>query len=198
MGAQWLRFDVKWDVIQYGGAASYDFSRYDALVAAAQARGLKVLGTLAYAPRWARSSACADSTACEPRNADEYAAWAGATVAHFKGRVSHWKSGTSRTSPTSGSPSRTSRGTRRCFAPRIRRSRRRILRRSCSPGNLAGRKRRRPHRRGLVPAGRLRERGTGLFDAWSHHPYTHRGRPATSTRTAPGTRCTARPRACAA
>ena len=42
-------------------------------------------------PRWARSSACADSTACEPRNADEYAAWAGATVAHFKGRVSHWE-----------------------------------------------------------------------------------------------------------
>ena len=195
MGAQWLRFDVKWDVIQYGGAASYDFSRYDALVAAAQARGLKVLGTLAYA-RWARSSACADSTACEPRNADEYAAWAGATVRTSRAG-SRTKSGTSRTSPTSGSPSRTSRGTRRCFAPRIRRSRRRILRRSCSPGNLAGRKRRRPHRRGLVPTGRLRE-GDRAFRRVEHHPYTHRGRPATSTRTAPGTRCTARPRACAA
>ena len=61
MGAQWIRFDVKWDVIQYGGPEAWDFSRYEALTAAARARGMEVLGTLAYAPRWARSEACRDS-----------------------------------------------------------------------------------------------------------------------------------------
>ena len=174
MGAQWLRFDVKWDVIQYGGAASYDFSRYDALVAAAQARGLKVLGTLAYAPRWARSSACADSTACEPRNADEYAAWAGATVAHFKGRVSHWEVWNEPNIPNFWKPQpNVARYTAllRAAYPQIKAADPSavVLAGATSPaGNDGVRIDEVSFLQGVYANG-----GQGFFDAWSHHPYTH-------------------------
>ena len=174
MGARWLRFDVKWDVIQHAGPSSYDWSRYDALVAAAQARGLKILGTLAYAPRWARSAACLDSTACEPRSASEYADWAGATVAHFKGRISHWEVWNEPNIPSFWQPQpNVARYTAllRAAYPSIKAA-------DPSAVVLAG---------GTSPAandgvridevsflqGVYANGGQGSFDAWSHHPYTH-------------------------
>lgn len=174
MGARWLRFDVKWDVIQYEGPGSYDFARYDALVSAAQARGLKILGTLAYAPRWARSSACADNTACEPRDVNEYAAWAGATVAHFKGRIAHWEVWNEPNIPSFWKPQpNVARYTAllRAAYPRIKAADPSavVIAGATSPaGNDGVRIDEVSFLQGVYAHG-----GQGSFDAWSHHPYTH-------------------------
>ena len=52
--AAWLRIDVDWSAIEEVQGV-YDWSVQDRVVAAAQARGIKVLGILAYSPDWAAS-----------------------------------------------------------------------------------------------------------------------------------------------
>jgi polysaccharide biosynthesis protein PslG len=54
-GAKWVRFDVIWSQIQAEGPTSFDWRATDRAVRAAHARGLEVLGTLAYTPTWARA-----------------------------------------------------------------------------------------------------------------------------------------------
>ena len=174
MGARWIRFDVKWDVIQHGGSDSFDFSRYDALAAAATARGFRILGTLAYAPRWARSEACKDSFPCEPRDAGEYARFAEATVAHFRGRVGHWEiwnepniSGFWRPKPNAAAYT----ALLKAAYPRIK---------AANPEAvvLAGATSPAPDDGTQIDEVTFLEQvyaagGGGRFDAWSHHPYTH-------------------------
>ena len=134
--------------------------------------GLKVLGTLAYAPRWARSSACADSTACEPRNADEYAAWAGATVAHFKGRVSHWEVWNEPNIPNFWKPQpNVARYTAllRAAYPQIKAadpSAVVLAEQPRRPETTASASTRSRSCRASTPNG-----GQGFFDAWSHHAH---------------------------
>jgi hypothetical protein len=174
MGARWIRFDVKWDVIQHGGPDSFDFSRYDALAEAARARGFRVLGTLAYAPRWARSQACKDSFPCEPRDAGEYARFAEATVAHFRGRVGHWEiwnepniSGFWRPKPNAAAYT----ALLKAAYPRMK---------AANPEAvvLAGATSPAPDDATQIDEVTFLEQvyaagGGGSFDAWSHHPYTH-------------------------
>jgi polysaccharide biosynthesis protein PslG len=177
-GARWIRFDVKWEVIQHHGPAGYDFERYDELVAAARARGLQVLGTLAYAPRWARSPACPDEFMCEPRSADEYATWAARTVVHFAGRISHWElwnepniAGFWKPRPNPG-----------LYTALIRAAYPRIKAASPQAFVLAGATSPAPNDATQVDEVTFLQQvyangGAGHFDAWSHHPYTHPGPP---------------------
>jgi polysaccharide biosynthesis protein PslG len=174
MGARWIRFDVKWDVIQYGGLDSFDFSRYDALTSAAAARGLRVLGTLAYAPRWARSDACKDSFPCQPRDPAQYARYAEKTAAHFRGRIDHWEiwnepniSGFWRPRPSAALYT----ALLKAAYPRIK---------AANPGAvvLAGATSPAPNDGTQIDEVTFLEQvyvagGGGHFDAWSHHPYTH-------------------------
>src|SRR5207253_4838279 len=55
-GADWIRIDVNWSVIQRGGPSSYDWAPFDRVVKEASARGLQVLATPLYTPAWARPS----------------------------------------------------------------------------------------------------------------------------------------------
>jgi polysaccharide biosynthesis protein PslG len=174
MGARWLRFDVKWSVIQPSGPQSFVWSRYDSLVDAANSRGLKVLGTLAYAPTWAQSSECAGSFMCKPRDAEEYGRWAAASVAHFRGRVSNWEiwnepniSGFFQPRPDVA-----------LYTAMVRAAYPKIKAADPQAFVLAG---------ATAPAANDAQRidevsflqgvyangGRGFFDAWSHHPYTH-------------------------
>jgi hypothetical protein len=174
MGARWIRFDVKWSVIQAGGPASWTWWRYDELIDAARARGFRVLGTLAYAPQWARSAACTQDFHCEPRDVQEYAAWAQATVERYSGRVGHWEIWNEPNIPSFWRPQpNVSRYTAllRAAYPRIKAA-------DPSAVVLAGATSPAPDDgmsidevsfiRGVYGAG-----GRGSFDAWSHHPYTH-------------------------
>jgi hypothetical protein len=69
-------------------AASYDWSGFDRVVAAASARGLKVLPTLAYTPAWARAPGC-DSQSCRPASVAAFAAFAHAAVDRYAPRGVH-------------------------------------------------------------------------------------------------------------
>lgn len=75
LGVTWIRIDVDWSVVQRRDADTYDWSRLDTVVAAAEKRNLHVLAILVYTPPWARSADCTNSNRCPPANP--------ATFAHF-------------------------------------------------------------------------------------------------------------------
>ncbi len=53
-GIQCVRFDLGWSAVQRAQGAPFDFSRFDATIADAEANGLAVLPILNYAPQWAK------------------------------------------------------------------------------------------------------------------------------------------------
>lgn len=83
LGANWIRFDFDWAYIQADGPTSYNWAANDAAVASAQARGIKVLGIIAYVPQWALPSGCTDSYRCAPKNASDFAAFAAKVAARY-------------------------------------------------------------------------------------------------------------------
>ena len=83
LGAQWIRFPIAWSDIQAGGPNSYDWTKYDNVVKAAQARGIRVLGVLSRTPMWARPSNCTTDQFCAPARASDYGNFAGAAAAHY-------------------------------------------------------------------------------------------------------------------
>ena len=52
-GARWVRVDFSWAAIQSQGPTRFNWAPWDAIVRAATARGLHVLGVVAYTPQWA-------------------------------------------------------------------------------------------------------------------------------------------------
>jgi len=89
--AKWVRFDFAWWDIQEAGPSSYDWSKYDAVVAAAAAKDINVLGMVGYTPEWARPATCSDDK-CAPEDPTTYAAFVKKVVERYKTRgVSHWE-----------------------------------------------------------------------------------------------------------
>jgi hypothetical protein len=71
-GAKWLAVDIDWASIEYQND-KYRWAPLDNVVLGAKARGLKVLGILAYSPKWARGADCpAGTTHCLPSRAEYY------------------------------------------------------------------------------------------------------------------------------
>lgn len=92
MGAKWIRFDFNWADMQYDGPAQYKWANYDRIVTAANAHGIKVLGTIAYVPPWALPSDCSDMYHCRPKNVQDYATFANTIVAHYAPKgVKYWE-----------------------------------------------------------------------------------------------------------
>ena len=79
-GAGWVRIDINWAQIQAAGADDYDWTNIDDAVKAADARGMSVLGTIAYTPTWARPAATDGTYAPDPA---QYAAFAAKAAAHY-------------------------------------------------------------------------------------------------------------------
>jgi hypothetical protein len=75
-GAGWIRADLSWTDIQPDSPRSYEWQRFDRVLKAAKDRGLQVLPTISYAPRWARSSACPGDDSCPPADPAKFAAFA--------------------------------------------------------------------------------------------------------------------------
>ncbi|MBV8949793.1 MAG: cellulase family glycosylhydrolase [Actinobacteria bacterium] len=90
-GVKWVRFDISWDTVQPYGPASWNWSQPDAVVAAAQARGLHVLGVLTYTPQWARLARCSTDRACPPADDNQFAAFARAAAVHYGANVNAWE-----------------------------------------------------------------------------------------------------------
>jgi polysaccharide biosynthesis protein PslG len=92
LGAAWIRFDFSWVDIQPTSASTYNWSKHDAIVQAANARGIKVLGTLAYPPKWALPSNCQNSYECPAANPAQFAEFSKAVVQRYASQgVHHWE-----------------------------------------------------------------------------------------------------------
>jgi hypothetical protein len=79
-GARWVRIDINWAQIQVEGPSSYRWGAIDAVVRAAQARGMSVMGVIVFTPGWARPAGTDASHAPSPRG---YAAFARVAVRHY-------------------------------------------------------------------------------------------------------------------
>lgn len=87
-GATWIRLDVPWPSVE-PAPGSWNWGPFDRTVAAARARGLKVLGLLSYAPRWASRPPAAGVA---PFDVAAFAAYAGGAARHFSSsQVDHWE-----------------------------------------------------------------------------------------------------------
>lgn len=99
-GARWISIDVDWNSIQSDGPDSWRWQTTDRIVLAAKARGLQILGTLAYTPRWAVTPDCPpDTTHCLPEQVGDYARFAfgaawrygiNSPYAELRGTVDAW------------------------------------------------------------------------------------------------------------
>jgi hypothetical protein len=78
--AAWLRVDVNWSMIQDAGPASYNWAPIDRVVQGAAGRGLKVLATIVYTPRWARPAGTDATFGPDP---GQYAAFAAAAARRY-------------------------------------------------------------------------------------------------------------------
>jgi hypothetical protein len=81
VGASWIRIGIYWSVIQRRGPSSYDWAPFDGVVTAARRRGLRVLGTILYAPAWARARGMPSSA--PPADPAAFAAFAGRAARHL-------------------------------------------------------------------------------------------------------------------
>ena len=83
LGAHWVRLDLSWEDIQPDEPDSYQWQRFDRVVAAARARGLNLLPTIAYTPKWARQADCHAGQSCPPADPAAFAAFAGMAAERY-------------------------------------------------------------------------------------------------------------------
>ncbi len=100
-GARWISVDIDWNSIQNGGPDSWWWDATDRVVSEARARGLKVMGGLAYTPAWARPDSCpAGTDKCLPASPEYFADFARAaaqrygsssSITNLRGSISAWQ-----------------------------------------------------------------------------------------------------------
>ena len=81
LGVTSIRLDLAWDDIQPDSPTSYDWTNFDRIVQAANARGITLLPTLAYTPAWARPAGCSDK--CPPTDPAQFEAFVSAAVQRY-------------------------------------------------------------------------------------------------------------------
>jgi polysaccharide biosynthesis protein PslG len=86
-GIGWVRIDFVWALIETS-QGHFDWSVYDAIVDAAEARGISVLGILAYTPGWATDGAPLSGP---PRNVADWEDFCYRAAFRYRGRVTHWE-----------------------------------------------------------------------------------------------------------
>jgi hypothetical protein len=100
LGATWIRVDFTWVVIQPKHTQKFEFYFHDKVVRAAQRAGLKVMGVLAYTPKWARTPQCialagpspSAQQKCAPGSTREFARFAATTAKRYRGgKVQAWE-----------------------------------------------------------------------------------------------------------
>ncbi|MGU3291651.1 cellulase family glycosylhydrolase [Williamsia sp. M5A3_1d] len=90
VGASWTRIDIAWSSIE-ANRGVFTWGTTDRLVNAARAQGLKVLGIVAYTPRWARSASPVDSDKVAPANPADFGAFAGRVASHYGNALSAYE-----------------------------------------------------------------------------------------------------------
>lgn len=90
-GSHWIRFDVGWCSLEEGGPgqiADWYLDRLDAVVEAAEERGLSMLVTLTCSPAWARSDGRMKALPDDPAR---YGRIAGYLADRYAGRIAAWE-----------------------------------------------------------------------------------------------------------
>ena len=196
-GGRWVRLDINWDVVQREGRRSLYWLPFDNLVAAARARGLNVLATILYTPPWARPEGQDASWAPRPR---DFARFVGEAVKHYAPMGVHtWELWNEPNHPPffqpRPKPKRYAAMLKAAY-PVVHRhdAKATVVTGGTSPGPTA------PGRYNAVDwLAALYANGAGdSFDAVAQHAATFPGLPGAAKPRAPGIRCTARARACAA
>jgi polysaccharide biosynthesis protein PslG len=82
----WVRIDVLWRWVEPSPGV-YDFSVYDALVAAAQARGLSLYGSLGSTPAWATDGPPETGV---PRSASDWSRICSLLATRYAGKIQAW------------------------------------------------------------------------------------------------------------
>jgi hypothetical protein len=86
-GIAWVRIDFVWALIE-PAPDQFDWSAYDAIVAAAESRGLSILGILAYTPAWATDG---PPLSGPPRSVADWEDFCWRAAHRYRGRVLHWE-----------------------------------------------------------------------------------------------------------
>jgi len=86
-GMGWVRIDFIWAAVQ-PARGTYDWRLYDALVAAAEQRGLSILAIIAYTPGWATDGAEISGV---PRSVDDWTTFCTKAANRYKGRIAAWE-----------------------------------------------------------------------------------------------------------
>lgn len=87
-GATWLRVLFDWNRAE-PAAGQYAWAVFDGIVDAAHARGLRVLGNIAFTPSWARPPL--SFFTAPPTDPDAFADFSRAVVGRYGSRVSDWE-----------------------------------------------------------------------------------------------------------
>jgi hypothetical protein len=90
MGMDYIRVDFGWEDYQSFSNFAPDYGKFDNVVAAANARGLKILATIDFPPPWARRAGCKDTSACPPADNAQFAKFVKQSVARFSARGVHY------------------------------------------------------------------------------------------------------------
>jgi polysaccharide biosynthesis protein PslG len=83
IGLGWMRFDISWSDVQPTTSTSYQWGNLDRVVAAANARHIRLLPVIGYTPKWARPSNCQDSNKCAPANVEQFAIFVRAAALRY-------------------------------------------------------------------------------------------------------------------
>ncbi|HXT52519.1 MAG TPA: cellulase family glycosylhydrolase, partial [Thermoanaerobaculia bacterium] len=86
-GIGWIRIDFIWAAVE-SQRGVYDWRLYDALVAAAQQRGISVLAIIAYTPQWATDG---PEISGVPRDAGDWATFCTKAAKRYRGRIAAWE-----------------------------------------------------------------------------------------------------------
>jgi hypothetical protein len=89
VGSHWVQLDLDWADIQPSPGA-YNWSNFDRVVTAADARHISLLPVLDYTPAFASMKVCrSEGEACPPANPAQFAAFAAAAVARYAPKGIH-------------------------------------------------------------------------------------------------------------
>ncbi len=86
-GIGWVRIDFVWALVEVA-QDHFDWSAHDAIVDAAEARGLSILGILAYTPAWATDGPPLSGA---PRSVADWEDFCWRAAHRYRGRVLYWE-----------------------------------------------------------------------------------------------------------
>jgi hypothetical protein len=91
LGVKWVRYDFDWAGIQPDNSTTYQWDSTDRVTNTATKYGLKILGIVAYTPKWAAVSTCTVTWGCAPADPQAFGRFASLVATRYKSSVNTWE-----------------------------------------------------------------------------------------------------------